>query len=189
MRTFIALEPSKEIRSGIAALCRALTPLFPRVSWARPESIHLTLRFLGEIDPEADLPRLKEALKEVAAVSSPPVLRVDRAGWFGSPRQPRVVWLGLRESPELTSLAAGLEDALTAAGFGAADKPFKAHLTLARLKDPLPEPLDRAALERASYAQWPLWTPREVLIIKSTLRPEGPLYETLAALPLGGAGK
>ncbi len=189
MRTFIALEPSKELRAGLTALCRSLTPLFPRVRWSRPENIHLTLRFLGEIDPGSDLERLKASVAEVAAGSVPPVLTVDRAGWFGSPRQPRVVWLGLRESPELGGLAASLEDALKAAGFGAADKPFKAHLTLARLKDSLPKPLDREALERASSAQWPLWTPREVLIKKSTLRSEGPLYETLAALPLGGAGK
>jgi len=188
MRTFIALEPSVDLRARLARLNRDLEPLFPGVRWSRPDNIHLTLRFLGEIDP-SDLEQLIRVISQAAAQSSCPVLQAGHAGWFGSPREPRVVWLGLRDNAELEALAGAVETSLLAAGFGAADKPFKAHLTLARPKKPLPRPLDREVLERMTGNDWPLWEPRQVLIIKSTLRPEGPQYETLAALPLGGAGE
>ena len=186
MRTFIALEPSAELRTRLARLCRELQPLFPGVRWSRMDNIHLTLRFLGEIDA-SDLEPLIQAVSDVAAKASRPALRAGRAGWFGSPREPRVVWLGLQDNKELEALAGAIETSLLAAGFGAADKPFKAHLTLARPKKALPRPVDRAALERLTGEDWPLWEPRQVLIIKSTLLPEGPRYETLAALPIGGA--
>jgi RNA 2',3'-cyclic 3'-phosphodiesterase len=185
MRTFIAIGLPEEIGLEISRLTSKLAEHFPGVRWSRPENIHLTLRFLGEID-ENRLEDLKAAVERAAVSVAPLELTVAQVGCFGPQRSPRVIWLGLRESEPLGSLAAFLEKELVAAGFGVADKPFKAHLTLARIKNPLRRPPDWERIQGLGPETWPAWEATEVLIIRSTLLPEGPVYETLAACALKG---
>lgn len=182
MRTFIALEPPESLRREAVRLGRELAGHFPGVRWSSPENIHLTLRFLGEIDPR-ELAKLVSSVNAAAVGTGRLDLRVGRFGWFGPDRSPRVLWLGIEDNPSLAGLAARLERELVAAGFGRADKPFKAHLTLARIRKPLPRQPDRSAVERIARREWPAWTAESLEVIKSTLTPEGPVYETLAVVP------
>ena len=184
MRTFIAVEPPDKLRKEIGHLSAALgEELLSGMRWVNPNNMHLTLRFLGEIDPG----RLEELEKVVgkAAHAVPHFgLEVDLLGYFGPERSPRVIWLGLKECGGLGNLAASVEKGLISANFGRADKPFKAHLTLARLKGPLSRPPDWEKIRGGLPSSWPAWPVGEVRIIESTLTPSGPEYKTLAHCPL-----
>ena len=183
MRTFIALELSSGVRSQIGRLTTDLKDFLPEVRWVGLGNIHLTLRFLGEIDPRG-LSGLEQAVGEAAARTESFGLELGDIGFFGSARTPRVVWLGIQSSETLAGLAAEVEKAVREAGYGHADKPFKPHLTLARIRKPLKSPPDWERIRRLAPSQWPSWPVAEVLIIKSVLTPGGPVYETLARCPL-----
>ena len=186
MRTFIAVEPPDKLRQAMGDLCRDISSHFPGVRWAEPRNIHLTLRFLGEIDP-ADLDPLARALEEAAAGAGQFGLTPEKVGFFGSRHSPRVVWLGLGEQPKLKDLAGSVESSLQQAGFGRADKPFRGHLTLARIRRPLKNLPDWERINRGLPSAWPDWNVSEVHIIKSTLTPQGPVYEILKSCALAGA--
>jgi len=186
MRTFIAVEPPGSLREEIGRLtARHLESRLPGFRWVKPENIHLTLRFLGEIDP-ARLDSLTQAISGATAGFAPFELTVESLGFFGSQKRPRVIWLGLSASRQLTALAEEVESAVAGAGFGRADKPFKAHLTLARLKRPQAGAPDWESIRKGLPSSWPEWKVDRVEIIKSTLAPSGPIYETLARCPLKG---
>ena len=185
MRTFIALELPGQLRTAIGELSGTLRSELGEMKWVRPGNIHLTLRFLGEID-QPRLPDVSSAVAGAAAEVPPFELRVAEVGHFGSPRNPRVLWLGLEQEEHLSSLAAGIENRLEAAGFGRADKPFRAHLTLARAgKKPGPPP-DWQRLASLTPDAWPLWPIEEVCVIESTLTPRGPIYDIQSRHQLEG---
>ena len=186
MRTFIAIRLPDQLRSEIGRFTEQLREYFPGLRWVKPENMHLTLRFLGEIDPGV-LAELEGAVAGAAELFEPFELEVNTVGHFGSQRRPRVLWLGLKESKELTSLAESVENALVERGFGRADKPFKAHLTLARMKKTSALAPDWKAVRENLPPTWPSWPVQEVEIIESTLTPRGPIYETLAHCPLKGS--
>lgn len=186
MRTFIAVEPPGSLREEIGRLtAQHFESQLPGFRWVRPENIHLTLRFLGEIDP-ARLDSLTQAVAVAASKFAPFKLTVESLGFFGSQKRPRVVWLGLSDFQQLSALAEEVESAVAEAGFGRADKPFKAHLTLARMKRPPARPPDWERIRSVLPSGWPEWRVTRVEIIKSTLTPSGPIYETLARCPLEG---
>ena len=186
MRTFIAVEPPGSLREEIGRLTtRHFESRLPGFRWVKPENIHLTLRFLGEIDP-ARLESLAQAVSTAVAEFAPFNLTVESLGFFGSQKRPRVIWLGLSASQQLSALAREVESAVEEAGFGRADKPFKAHLTLARLKRPPASAPDWESIRTGLPSSWPEWKVTRVEIIKSTLTPSGPIYETLASCPLEG---
>ena len=186
MRTFIALEPPGMLRLAVGELSAALEGRLAGMKWVKPNLVHLTLRFLGEIEP-GRIGAVSEAVAEAAGKVAPFELGVTRIGHFGPERRPRVLWLGLCASRELSALAQRLETCLDSAGFGRADRPFRAHLTLARAgrKPPGPAP-DWDALAGSAPPQWPRWSVNQVSVIKSTLTPSGPLYETLSISELKG---
>jgi len=133
MRLFIALDPSEQVRARFAALLRQLKAEAPAVKWVAAESLHLTLKFIGE-QPEEKLPGLAEAL---AAVAPPGHLGLcfRGLGCFPNERRPRVFWVGMEELPELARLAAAIERALEPFGIAPEGRPFSPHLTLGRLRE------------------------------------------------------
>ncbi len=185
MRTFIALEPPPGLRSAVGELSAALEGRLAGMKWVKPNLVHLTLRFLGEIEP-GRIGAVSTAVAEAAGKVAPFELCVTGIGHFGPERHPRVLWLGLAASRELSSLAERVEECLDSAGFGRADKPLRAHLTLARAgRKPGPAP-DWDAVAGAAPPRWPRWSAGRVSVIRSTLTPRGPLYETLSMHELDG---
>ncbi len=188
IRAFIAIDLTADVKAALGDVAAALAAGVPRgaVRWVRPEQIHLTLRFLGDT-PIDRLPALAAALDDVAGRQASFALRLTTTGCFPNAHRPRVVWVGLGgEAAALAALVAGLNATLDALGLPPEDKPFRAHLTLGRVKD------DRAAQEIDwSAAVPPLNVPvTAVHLIESQLRPEGPLYtvrhtSTLAAQATG----
>jgi 2'-5' RNA ligase len=180
IRAFLAVELSGPAREAAAGLARELAERSPGVRWARPEGYHVTLRFLGDVAP-GRIPALARRVGQAVAGQAPFAMRLGAPRLFPDARRPRVVALGLEPEQELGALAAAVERGVVAAGVPAEARPFRAHLTLGRVR----EPGARVALP-ASAPPAPAWTVREVILFQSELRPEGARHTPLEHLALGG---
>jgi RNA 2',3'-cyclic 3'-phosphodiesterase len=129
VRIFIALDIDQGIRDRIRTFLEDVRGFAPEARWVLPESLHVTLKFIGEKPPEM-VSRIK---KELAAIMAPPIELVFRSyGFFPTPKAPRVFWVGIESGPDLTTLAGTVDDATGVLGVARADRPFSPHLTLAR---------------------------------------------------------
>jgi 2'-5' RNA ligase len=178
-RLFIAVEISPEVRAElVVAQQRLKRGDFP-VKWAAPESMHLTLHFLGETDVTL-LPRLSAALDAALSGQSGMTLRLDGAGALPNLRRPSVVWVGVGGATaalERAQAAAG--QALESLGLPRETRPFRAHLTLGRARrEAAPTQLEQLGTAiRALPPLAPLlWDVERVVLFRSDLRPSGPLY-------------
>lgn len=185
LRLFVACELPDDVRDALARIQADLRRMAgDSLRWVRPESIHVTLKFLGEVDG-ARIDDIKAAL---AAVIEPFELQVrpSSLGTFGGDRL-RVVWVGLEGDIEaLASLAGVLEAALEPLGFPRERRPFAPHLTLARPRDHVPPAELRtlaSLVRRYQPPPLPSMTFREVNVMQSTLGPGGSVYTKLAAFP------
>lgn len=177
-RLFIAIDLPEEVREE---LCRLRTPI-PGARWVPANQLHLTLAFLGDVEPE----RVIELTERVAGLTAPPFqLRFDRTGCFPSRMRPRVLWVGLKPEPLLISLADRLRELLRACAIPQEERPFAPHITLARLK--LPAPRESAPfLDRPLQLQRPSVTVREFILFESSLTPAGAIHTPLKHFPLSG---
>ncbi len=185
MRTFVAVPLSTEARALLGELQTKLRSFGADVKWTAVPSIHITLKFLGEIDP-AVLPRLAALLREAASSEHPFALRLCGLGGFPNLRNPRVLWCGLAgDTPLLESLQRKVERACLDAGFPPEERPFQPHLTLGRVrgKSNLQQLLDYikigSTLERGLGV-------REFNIYQSVLKPQGAVYIVLDKIELKG---
>ena len=129
MRIFIALDIDETIRERIRLFVDGVSGFAPDARWVRPESLHVTLKFIGEKPAEA-VEQIKQTL---AAVQSDTVnLSVRGFGFFPGAKAPRVFWIGIEAGPQLTALAAAVDDATGKLGIPKEDHPYSPHLTLAR---------------------------------------------------------
>jgi 2'-5' RNA ligase len=187
IRTFVAIHVDDAIIARLAALQQELRRTDARVSWTRPEGMHLTLKFLGDV-PEAQIGSIGDALQPVAAARAPFAISIASTGGFPTLRRPRVVWAGVQGGTEaLVDLAAGVDAALTGLGFPPEGRPFSPHLTLGRIKesghlDPL-----IALLQAHAADQFGEMTVQEILLFQSELSPKGARYTPLRRLALSGA--
>ena len=129
MRLFIALDIDENLRERMAGFMDGLRGFAPEARWVRTESLHITLKFIGEKPPEF-VTSLKEAL---AGLRAPTFNLVFRGfGFFPTPRSPRVFWVGIEAPPELQRLAAAVDQATSRLGVPPEEHAFSPHLTLAR---------------------------------------------------------
>ncbi len=184
MRTFIAIEISDEVRSGLAAFQKELRDTGAQVRWVRAETMHLTLAFLGEV-PEPGLEQVRAAM-ELGAEGSPTLhLNVSGAGTFGSRRSPRVVWAGLRgDVTALQNLQRKLAEALRTAGFETEDRPFSPHITLGRIRGKRNMDAMLERIDAASDRSFGTIDADATLLFKSDLRPEGAVHSAIHEVSL-----
>ncbi|MCH8993463.1 MAG: RNA 2',3'-cyclic phosphodiesterase [Chloroflexi bacterium] len=188
LRLFVACALSADVRDGLRRIQDDLRRLgADRLRWTRPEGIHVTLKFLGDVD-EA---RVEEISSALADAIEPFELRLQPAalGGFGGARL-RVVWVGLQGDVDaLSALAGRVDAALTPLGFPKERRPFAAHLTLARVPDQVP-PAERRKLAALidGYRSPPLpsMIVTDVSLMQSTLGPRGSVYQRLASFPREG---
>lgn len=193
-RLFIALTVSDAMREQIAVCQQQLQPLLPGMRWVAPDSMHLTLVFLGE--------QSREHIREIAelvtasAENLPPFeWALGPLGFFGRPRQPSVIWIGLTEQPPaLMSLQERLQTELQARGYADATRPFHPHITLGRVRQGRRDKGRRrmdadsltAAMRSVSFTSGGPSRIAHVHLIESRLSPTGAQYEVLHAAPLKG---
>jgi len=179
LRAFIAVDIPASVRRELERFEDELKRSGAEVSWVKPERIHLTLKFLGNV-PEEAIAGIKQALQEVAASSGPLRLQPAGCGAFPSLKQMRVVWVGLRgDDGPLRMLQKKVEAALVPLGFEPEDRPFRAHLTLGRVKGKRNSNyLQEALLARQDF-QAEAFDVTELVLYKSDLRSDGPLYTPL----------
>jgi 2'-5' RNA ligase len=189
VRVFVALELPEGIRAALAGVQARLGAARLPLRLVRPDGIHLTLAFIGDI-PAAAVPTLIGAVEGAAAGLAVLTLRAEGLGMFPNARRPRVVWAGVQGDPQdrarLDALHTGLAAALQAAGF-TADPRFDPHLTLARVGDRA-TPAEAAAIG-ALVQSFPFPTGltfdvAHVSVMRSDLHAAGAVYTRLAAVPL-----
>ncbi|MCW5782137.1 MAG: RNA 2',3'-cyclic phosphodiesterase [Nitrospirales bacterium] len=134
LRVFLAVELSLDLRRKVVELQRQLRENLPMVNWVRPESMHLTLKFLGYVDTSM-VETVVTAIEPILTRQAPLTLEVQGLGVFPHLRRPRILWVGCAGNiPALINLVSHIEAALEPLGFPPEDKPYFPHLTLARIK-------------------------------------------------------
>jgi len=191
VRTFIAIELDEAINAAIADLQGQLKAKVPResVRWVKPEGIHLTLKFLGNV-PANRVEEIERALTQ-ACVGCPAFsVSIGGLGCFPNPRRPRVVWVGVQEeSGTLARLQKAIEDGLEKLGFAPEGRKFHAHLTLGRTQQRASSGDVRRLgqlVEEMDIGELGQMEARAVSLIKSDLRPTGAVYTRLAEVRLEG---
>ncbi|HYK42487.1 MAG TPA: RNA 2',3'-cyclic phosphodiesterase [Thermoanaerobaculia bacterium] len=189
IRAFLALPPDPEWGASAHALVEELRPASPPASWTRPSSWHLTVKFLGQATREA-LVSFAEAIALQASQMEPGDLPRGGPAVFPSRGPARVLAVGFAPAAALTGLerlAAAAENAARRLGLEREDRPFRPHVTLARLRARWPA----AAVDRfrKTAASWPLpaWKARRCVLYASRLGPAGAVHTELAEWPLGAA--
>jgi 2'-5' RNA ligase len=204
IRAFFAIELGEPARRAAADVARRLRegPGGDGVRWVRPEALHVTLRFLGDVDSDRLAPLASRAARELAALR-PFALRLGRAELFPTPSRPRVVALGLEPAAPLAEVAGAVERAVVAEGFAPEERPFRAHLTLGRVRAPQAKRAarrgraeggpERAARRGPGFPSLAaLEVPaaeiavEEAVLFQSELSPEGSRYTPLERLRLRG---
>jgi 2'-5' RNA ligase len=180
-RVFCAVDLPEEVRSLAAGHAASLRRDHPeaRASWERPEKLHVTLKFLGEVEP-ARVADLSRAAGRAASVAGPFELAVGGAGAFPPRGAPRVLWLGVTDTTGgLARLQACLEDECAALGFAREKRPFSPHLTIARLRDPRTSGPLAAAHAAAGFPE-AVFHVGELRVVRSLLGPSGSRYLTVS---------
>jgi 2'-5' RNA ligase len=188
VRLFVAVNlPAVERRAAYEAAAPLRAARLP-VKWVGEDAIHVTLRFLGEVEEERVAP-IGEALAAAVRAARPFDVGLGGVGAFPSLARPRVVWIGVERPPALELLANDVEKALMALDFEPELRPFHPHLTLGRAERSA-RPAAFASLERlaASIAYQGSTLVESVDLMQSVLGPKGATYTVLSRAALGGAG-
>ena len=186
MRLFFAIELGDELLDALEEAATLLRAEAPELAWVGREQRHLTLKFLGDVE-EADAPKLAVAADRAAARHAPLEMTIGEVGAFPNFRRARVVWMGVQQDARLELLHHDLELACEQEGFEVEGRPFRPHVTLARVRAPLP--IDRLrALARVARSVRTRATVRveRITLFESTLSPSGARYRRIHAAPLGG---
>ena len=189
LRLFVAVELPEHVRSALgASLERLRSSLGGAYRWVRPEAVHLTLRFLGDVEAER-VPELTSALGAAVGPLDAFELRLDGTGVFPNARAPSVVWAGLGgESAALVRLVAAVGTATAGVGEPAESRPYVPHLTLGRVRNRLGRPEAEAlaaSLRGVTYEGTSPFQVDGVSLMRSEIGPGGARYTRLAYAPLG----
>lgn len=184
IRTFIALPVSGSPVEAVNAMIGDMEEAGMSAKWVEPQNMHLTLKFLGDL-PRTRIQPLADAVRR--AVQGEPRFEVVLlgAGAFPSPARPRVLWAGVREGADrLARLSRSIDESTVASGFAPADKAFRPHLTIGRARGESVGVRAADIISRYSDALWGTVAADCVHVVASVLKPSGPVYTSLARIPL-----
>jgi 2'-5' RNA ligase len=187
IRAFLALDPPEEILREVGRIQDRLRKLVHGdLRWVRPEGIHLTLKFFGDISENA-VESISAVAGHAAAEAGPFELAIGGMGVFPDLSRPRVVWLGMNgEVARLVTFQQGLERALGEIGFPPEERPFRPHLTLGRIKSPKGLTGLAEVLEKEKTVTAGSFTASALSLFQSDLTPRGAVYTRLATYPFAG---
>jgi 2'-5' RNA ligase len=179
IRCFIAIRLPEDILNTISDYLNDLRKLTSNVRWVRPESIHLTLKFLGEVEPRS-VERVKDQLSSISGLFSPFDLCFSGSGCFPGKKRPRVFWLGMEESTENTifEIYQWIENRLQPLGFEKEKRRYSPHLTLGRVKRPENFSKLFAYLNENPISRLVLGV-KEIYFMQSLLKPSGAEYRVI----------
>jgi len=188
IRAFIAVKPPEAVIAQIAELQRRMAAEISGVRWVQTEGIHLTLKFLGDID-FGWIESLKKALGAAAADIHPFALTVKGVGVFPSVKRPRVIWAGAADAHQrLFALQQAVEGRLASIGFAAERRRFRGHLTLGRVKRRLDNTVLMNILNRERGFEADAFPVGQITLYQSRLKPTGAQYLPLLQATLGEGG-
>ena len=181
MRAFIAIGLPQEIKDFLSQLQEELKATGADVKWVKPDNIHLTLKFLGEID-DKKLEKIIEIIDEAAKEKDKFQVRISSLGAFPKIDFPRVIWVGI-DTPDkdIKQIAESLEEKIAKIGIPKEDRPFSSHITIGRTKSTLNrEKLVQGLKNKVELGGKKLeFYATKITLFKSTLSPKGPIYEAL----------
>jgi 2'-5' RNA ligase len=186
MRAFIAIELPKEIRNVLSGFQDELMKTRAQVKWVKPENIHLTLKFLGEIE-QGKVLEIHSVLNGIAQENPPFRVCLSSLGAFPKLQYPRIIWIGVNDAQPVIEIAKDLDKQLIKIGLPAESRPFSTHITLGRVRSGLNR---KALVERLESLNKnlspasPEFKVFNLTLFKSTLTPRGPIYEVISSSPL-----
>jgi len=185
IRTFIAFELPPAVIFLLQEVQQELKRLNLRARWVRPENIHLTLKFLGDVNPD-DIHKIGTAMAGAAIDCLPITLSVRGVGVFPGIKRPRVIWVGLGgDTQSLLALQSRLEQKLAGAEFPKDKRSFKAHLTMGRIKQAANPAVLRQMIADYAKLSSEEFTFNQFILFKSDLKPSGAVYSKLKITKLG----
>lgn len=194
MRLFIALDIDDAIRERLARFVEGVRNFAPDARWVKPESLHVTLKFIGE-QPDSSVETIKRALTTITASTAE--INFRGYGFFPTAKSARVFWIGMEAGSPLAALAAAIDEKMATLGIPKEERAFSPHLTLARaaggsgsqrrLRSDRPNRAFQHLQEKLSALPTPEFgtmTPREFFLYQSQLSPKGSKYTKLAGFVL-----
>jgi 2'-5' RNA ligase len=187
VRAFLAIEIPGDIQALIEGMKERLKPVLKGIRWTRPEGMHLTLKFFGDLFQD-DVARIAEVVQRNVGDITPMELNVGLPGGFPSLKKTRVLWLGIGgDVQRLATLQAALEKDLEECGFPGDARSFKPHLTLGRVRSRGGVISGTGAvIETTGNLGTSRFDVRELILFKSELKPDGAVYTKLAGFPFRG---
>lgn len=194
MRLFIALNIDDAIRNRIARFIEGVHPFAPDARWVKPDSLHVTLKFIGE-QPELAVEMIKQALSGVSGGA--PEIHFRGYGFFPTAKSARVFWVGMETGPQLAALAAAVDEKMASLGIAKEERAYSPHLTLARSAGGSGAPRRRHGdrpnrvfqqlqekLSALPQPEFGTMTPHEFFLYQSHLSPKGSQYTKLQRFTL-----
>jgi 2'-5' RNA ligase len=177
MRLFVALDLSDQVRAAIAEFSEKLRAEFPSAKWARSEGMHVTLKFIGEVQDDR-VPQIENALSAVNSAASVE-MNFRGVGFFPDERRPRVFWIGINGTHNLAEVAAQIETGLEPLGVARESREFRPHLTLVRISDSRGIEKLRGGLRKYGALDFGTVRTNEMHLYRSELGPGGAKYTRL----------
>lgn len=190
IRAFVAIPLDSELKGAVQKLQNDLQIRLrsPNVRWTKPDQLHLTLKFLGDV-PSDEIPAISEGLLKSCCRTSPLRLSIGGVGCFPSPTRPRIIWLGIAgDLAPLEALQKAIDDQTKSHGPHVEEREFHPHLTIGRIKTAeggarrVGEMVSEIRIEALGH-----WNAREVELIQSTLSSAGSSYQILAKFALSSS--
>ena len=185
IRCFIAVELPPSIKNSLFEFLDRLKPISKSIKWVNPSGIHITLKFLGEIEP-SEVKKVSGELQRIKGIVNPFELKISGNGAFPNKRRPRVFWLGLQQDEQrsLFRLHQWIDEQLEALGFEKEKRRFSPHLTLGRVK--YPEDFSNVFDYLKDHPFEPdTLNVEEIVFMRSELKPTGAEYTVIQSYKLG----
>ena len=185
IRAFLAIELPASIKQEIQSFQNVLRENTHGISWVKSSNLHITLKFLGDID-SGQQQAISAILPDICLKSAPFSIRIEKTGFFPNANRPRILWVGCSDSEhQLEHIFTSIDRALTDIGFTHENRPFSPHLTIGRVKQPHSMGTIVTKMQKSTDFSAGQFQASAVKLIKSQLHPGGARYTPLAVFQLG----
>ena len=185
LRCFVAVELPEEVRSSVDRVVGPLRETGADVKWVPADNLHVTLKFLGDVEPET-VEALNEELRKKLSHYRPFYIKIAHMGFFPAGRVPRVLWVGIEDCPALSDVQKEVERAAAGLGFLREDRPFSPHLTIGRVRSRKGIERMMTLLMKERETVFAELQVRGISLMRSDLKPAGAEYRCVAHIPFEG---